>query len=124
MFWVDPEEADAGAVDAGAGDRPAPASVHLLPNYDELLIAFRDRSDAMDPALPQPARVAEAILAHVVVRDGLVVGGWKRRDGGASVAVAVDLLVDLAPEQRPRLRGEVDRFAAFLGRPVEVSGLD
>lgn len=57
---------------AVAFDRPA---VHLLPNYDELLIAFRDRTDAADPLLPEPARVAEAILAHIVVRDGLVVGG-------------------------------------------------
>ena len=63
--------------DSEAPVAPSPAVVHLLPNYDELLIAFRDRTDAMDPGLPPPARVAEEILAHVIVRNGLGVGGWR-----------------------------------------------
>lgn len=106
----------------GAADRAA--TVRLLPNYDELLVAFRDRSDAIDPGLPEPARVPEAILAHVVVRSGLVVGAWRRRDGPRSIAVAVNLRVPLSRDERRLLTAEADRLAAFLGRPVEVSALD
>ncbi len=121
-YWTDPGEPPGDGTQPGV-DLEGPA-VHLLPNYDELLIAFRDRSDAIDPNLPAPARVAEAVLAHIVVRDGLVVGGWRRRDGGKSVGVTFDILVELAPEEGAALRAAVDRFASFLGRPVEVSGLD
>jgi hypothetical protein len=99
-------------------------SVRLLPNYDELLVAFRDRSDAIDPELPDPERVPEAILAHVVVRNGLVVGAWRRRDGPRSLAVAIDLRVPLSPDERRLLATEVDRLGTFLGRTVEVAGLD
>jgi hypothetical protein len=116
-FWLDPNE----------GPRvrePGDPTVHLLPNYDELLVAFRDRSDAMDPALPTPARSAAEILAHVIVRNGLVVGGWKRRDAGASTAITMDQLVRLTPEERAALRANVSRLEAYLGHPVEVSGLD
>jgi len=117
-FWVDPQE--------GSGHRRGDLSpsVRLLPNYDELLVAFRDRTDAMDKDLPPPARVAAEILAHVVVRDGLVVGGWTRKDGGPTIAISIDLLVRLTSEERAALERAVDRFRAFIGRRVEVAGLD
>jgi hypothetical protein len=101
-----------------------PPSVHLLPNYDELLVAFRDRSDAMDPNLPPPARAAAEILAHVVVRNGLVIGGWSWKDAGGSTAVAVEPKVALDAPQRAAIGTAIARLEAFLGRPVEVSGLD
>jgi hypothetical protein len=101
-----------------------PPAVHLLPNYDELLIAFRDRTDAIDPALPGPARVAEAVLAHIVVRDGLVVGGWRRAEERGRMRLTIDLLVPLDPAERRAFAGAVERLRSFLGRPVEVTGLD
>jgi len=98
--------------------------VHLLPNYDELLIAFRDRTDAMDPALPPPARVTQVILAHIIVRNGLGVAGYRRRDEKALTRLSIDLLVALDPAEKAALRAAADRFATFLGRPVETVGLD
>jgi hypothetical protein len=98
--------------------------VQLLPNYDELLIAFRDRDDHLDPALPEPARVAQVVLAHIVVRDGLVVGGYRRRDESEVTRLAVDALIHLGSLERAGVRAAAERFAAFLDRPVEVTGLD
>ena len=118
-LWASPTS-EAAVEDAPAGE-PA---VHLLPNYDELLIAFRDRTDAVDPALPDAARVAEAILAHVVVRDGLVVGGWRRSDQGTVVRAAIDLLVALDAGERQALEQAVRNLERFLGRAVEATGLD
>jgi hypothetical protein len=117
VFWLGP--GDGGA--APAIERP---TVRLLPNYDELLIAFRDRSDAMDPDLPPPARVAAEILNHVIVRDGLGVGGWRRVEAKPALRVELNLLVGLDAAELAALDGEVERLSAFLGRPVEVTGLD
>jgi len=111
--------ADSGVV------RPIPHPVvRLLPNYDELLVAFRDRTDALDPQLPPPARAAEEILNHVVVRDGLVVGGWRRRDERSAFHAELNLLVALDSGERQALTAEVHRLSAFLGKPLEVTGLD
>ena len=114
-FWASPTE-------------PAPRFtsplLQLLPNYDELLIAFRDRTDHMDPRLPSAARVAQVVLAHIVVRDGLVVGGYRRRDEGSHTSLRVDALIELDRSERAGVQAAVDRFATFLGRPVEVVGLD
>jgi hypothetical protein len=122
-FWVAPGPAS-GSV---SGSRPAPAvasTVHLLPNYDELLVAFRDRSDGLDPDLPARARVAEEILNHVIVREGLMVGRWRRPLASGAAGIRLDPLVPLDSDERRLLAAAVERYAAFLGRPVEVAGLD
>jgi len=111
-FWV-----SRSAPDAPKLDRPM---VHLLPNYDELLVAFRDRTDAMDPALPPPARIAQVILAHVITRGGLVVGGWRRLDDGSTVRLEPNVLVELGYDEREALNGAVSRLETYLGRRVEV----
>ena len=114
-FWLSPMQ---------PVPRFRPPVVHLLPNYDELLIAFRDRTDAMDPALPPPARVAQVVLAHIVVRDGLGVAGYRRRDEESTTMVSIDQLVELDSAEKAGIRAAADRFEAFLGRPVELTGLD
>jgi hypothetical protein len=118
-FFVSPSWP--GPVASPADDQP---SVHLLPNYDELLIAFRDRTDGMDPELPPPARVAAEILNHVIVRNGLAVGGWRRTDDGRRLRVELNPLVPFTKAERLALQGAVERLAAFLGRPVDATGLD
>jgi hypothetical protein len=119
-FWSAPGAAGSAGAAAAFG-RPR---VHLLPNYDELFVAFRDRSDGLDPELPPPARVAAEILNHVVVRDGLGVGGWRRSEERGTFRVELNLLVGLDSAERRALSDEVARLAAFLGKPVEVTGLD
>jgi hypothetical protein len=115
-FWASPDGPEPERMDGPV--------VHLLPNYDELLIAFRDRSDAADPELPAPARVAQVILAHVIVRDGLVVGGWRRIDEGSSVRIEPSVLVGLGEEEQAALAVAIRRFETYLGRPVQVAAPD
>jgi hypothetical protein len=111
--------------DDPAEGRPAPApTMHLLPNYDELLVAFRDRADGLHPLLPPGARVAEEILNHVIVRDGLVVGRWQRPTVASGPVVRLEPRVSLDADDRARLRSAVARYAAFLGRKLEAIGLD
>lgn len=113
-FWVAPAE-----------PAVAPArTMHLLPNYDELLVAFRDRSDGLHPALPAGVRVAQEILNHVIVRDGLVVGRWYRPTLASGPVVRLEPRVELDADDRRRLRAAVDRYAAFVGRELGVTGLD
>ena len=114
-FWIAPDAMPAMA-------DTIPPVVHLLPNYDELLVSFRDRTDAMDPGLPPAARVAQVILAHVIVRDALVVGGWRRLDEGKAIRIEPDLLVPLDEIELAALRGAVRRFETYLGRPVQWPG--
>jgi winged helix DNA-binding protein len=118
-FWLSPTSAT-------ARERLQSKLVQLIPNYDELLVGFRDRSDASDPKLPAELRVAQVILGHVVVRNGHVVGRYRRRDepGARATALDVSLAVPLDSEERAALRGAAERFAKFLGREVTTTGVD
>jgi hypothetical protein len=128
-FWA--ADAADGAGDADGAGSPtdhsrAPGAaprIHLLPNYDELLVAFRDRTDALDPALPPPHRVAAEILDHVIVRDGLVVGRWRRPSANGG-PLALEPRVPLAGDERELLARAVERYSTYVRRPIEVAWLD
>lgn len=98
--------------------------LHLLPNFDELLVAFRDRGDAIDSGLPTEARTPEAIFTNVIARDGRVIGRWRRSPVTAPTAVVVEPLVPLRAADRDPLAAAVQRYASYLVRPLEMTGLD
>jgi len=123
-FWTadtGPEAGEASTAGPSVSDGP---SVQLLPNYDELLVAFRDRRDALDPSLPGWARTAGEIFSNVIARDGLVVGRWMRTIGAGPIRLVVDARVDLGHDERAGVVAAAERYAAFAGREVELAGLD
>lgn len=97
-----------------AGTEPQdPPPVLLLPNYDEYLVAYTDRSDVFDEAHRRllDAR-GEPIMQHVVVADGVVAGTWRVRTRGARLEVTATLF--RAPTRR--IRHGVEQGAAAFGR--------
>lgn len=92
-------------------DKPVGAArtgrLYLLPNFDEFLVAYADRSASYDGAEKNLA------LANTVVLDGRVVGTWKRAFKGQGVQVHVKLF-GKAP--RAAIEAEVRRFGTFLDR--------
>ncbi|MDQ3998173.1 MAG: winged helix DNA-binding domain-containing protein, partial [Gemmatimonadota bacterium] len=69
-YWVDPSL---------RARSTTPPTAHLLPNYDEYFIGFRDRG-AIGRRLQSVDLVTggDALTAYVVAVDGQLVGGWKR----------------------------------------------
>ena len=101
--------------------RKRTGSMHLLPNYDEYFIGFRDRS-AFGERLGHTASITggTALVPHVIVSDGQLVGVWKRTFDKNRVRVALSLMTKLATVEQQRLRKAVDRFAAYLGVPAQI----
>lgn len=97
-------------------------AVHLLPNYDEYFIGFKDRS-----AIGQVAREAgirsddPSLIAHIILLDGQIVGGWRRTVTKNAVILEQNLFVDLTRSAQRALAQEVDRFSEFLQLPVELA---
>ena len=102
---------------------PSP-QVLLLPNYDEYLIAFKDRSFFFDPErLSKLDRPENVFSNHIVVLDGRVIGGWRRTLDARSATVEGRVLQALRAEERAAFAAEAQRFAAFLGREAAVHQL-
>jgi hypothetical protein len=110
--------------DPGRQGRPrARAVLHLLPNYDELTVAYRDHATAIDPrARSVFGGWAAGVLGNVVALDGQIVGSWRRSPSKNAIHVAVNLAVELSGAERDALGDAADRFARFLGSPVTLTG--
>lgn len=95
--------------------RAASSVVHLLPNYDEFFIGFRDRG-AIGQRLKDVKLVTggNALIAHVVTIGGQLVGGWKRTQREGATSVDLSLLTPLAGAEATRLAARVREFERFV----------
>ena len=101
----------------------ASPSVHLLPNYDEYFIGYKDRS-AIGQRLGSAKAVTggNALIAHVVFVDGQLVGGWRRVLEKQAVVVELELVTRLTRVERARVAAAARRFGEFLELPVTLRG--
>jgi len=97
-----------------------PGTIHLLPNYDEYLGSYADYEPIFDPSLPRARTIADVLGVHIVVRDGLVVGGWKRKVDGTRAVIDMTILLPLSKRDERGLEQVVEAYGRHLGVPVEV----
>ena len=110
--------ADYWYADGPAPRRTRTPPAHLLPNYDEHFVGFRDRSAVLQAMGPAAARWSAAPPRHVVAVDGQLVGGWKRTLHRSRVDVTLDLLAPLDAARRRAVDDAVARYGVFLGLPT------
>lgn len=105
--------------------RPASRAAHLLPIYDEFLIAYKDRSASyVAPAATQRPAGNIAFTSPLVL-GGRVVATWRRAQAGdGGVDVAVQPFAALGPAARRAVSRAANHYAAFLGQPVRVTGME
>jgi hypothetical protein len=100
---------------------PAAAAndAHLLPNYDEYIVAYRDR----DIIVGTPRRPAEGprnsdVFAHALVIGGRLAGAWTKAERRDGVSVDVVSRRRLTPADRRALAAAVQRYGRFLQQAV------
>ena len=95
-----------------------PPATFLLPNYDEYLIAYKDRQ-LLQPASAKAPATPDA-FAHPLVVDGRLAGIWRRRVSGAKTAVEVVIQMPLTPKQRKAVTEAAERLKAFSGEGLSL----
>jgi Winged helix DNA-binding domain len=123
---VDGQEYWAGAGGAGPADT---ALAHLVPNFDEYTVGYRDRSAVLDPAYPfdprsfsffREASPMGGLLSNIVTFGGRLRGAWSRALRGSDrVRVEVMPLAALPGEEAEAIDSAAERYARFLGRRLE-----
>jgi hypothetical protein len=89
---------------------------HLLPNYDEYFIGFRDRSAfavRLRSAGIEPR--IDALSGHLLAIDGQIVGGWNRTFRGKTAVIRLKLLQRLKAVETRAVAKAVENFGEFLG---------
>lgn len=102
---------------SGADAAPAgkPDGAHLIPTYDELVVAYKDQR--MVYAAPPPE---EGLGPRPILIDGRAVGSWTRTLGSNSATVDATLHAMVSRAGLRKLEEAVERFGGFLGLPVEL----
>lgn len=111
QYWLSPSV---------AGISFSSPSVWFLPNYDEYLVSYKDRSAAMDEeSIEYPkgdiAR-EDVIFSHSIVIDGIVVGHWKRFLKKDEVWIETRLLRPVSGPEREAIAEAAQRYSDFLGK--------
>ncbi len=108
------------APSATAARLPDP-TIHLLPNYDEYLIAYRDHTASLDARTRTGSPDLYDVLSrHMIVLNGEVIGGWRNVLNKNEVDVETRLLAPLSEAQRVALAAAAQRYDRFVGLPVTV----
>jgi hypothetical protein len=101
---------------AGSARAPRIAGpvVHLLPNYDEYLIAYKERSAAFDRERIAVLGRRENVLSnHLITLNGEVIGSWRRDASRAGAGIETTLIARLNAAERKALKAAEERLARF-----------
>ncbi len=110
-----------------AGSQPLPRrtaapTAHLLPIYDECLIAYKDRDPVAKRMMDRTsADSGRDTFANLVLLDGRLAGTWRATAGSKSVAIEVGLYRRPAAGEIDRLEEQGRRYGRFIESPVTVS---
>jgi len=99
-------------------------SAHLLPNYDEYFIGYKNRNAIGDRLGHVNAVIGgDARISNVVIVDGQLVGGWKRMVDKKRIMVDMVLWCRLTAAEKGRVAAAGEAFSKFVDAPCEIRGL-
>jgi len=95
--------------------------LHLLPGFDEYLLGYKDRSAALHADHSQKIIPGgNGMFFPTMVRDGRIVGTWKRDWGNQSVNVSLHPFERLDAKTGKSMAKQAAAYAAFVQRPLQL----
>jgi hypothetical protein len=95
---------------------------HLLPIYDEYLVAYRDREVVPHgPGVIASGSPAPVTFRHALVIAGQVAGTWRLTKSSKLVALEATAMRRLSERERLGLASAARRYESFHGAPVKLS---
>jgi len=90
--------------------------VHLLPNYDEYIVGYTDRSAIFDSVHAEHLDARHnPLFNHTLVSSGRIVGTWMRSLARDSLTVSAKPFESMASAEAKGFRQAAKRFAKFSG---------
>ena len=96
------------------------SSVFFLPAFDEYTVSYKDRSTVFDSQWHKNAITSNGIFKPIIVRDGLVIGIWKRTVKKNNVVVEVEFFDPADALEQGVMEKAVAGFGRFWGLEVVV----
>lgn len=94
--------------------------IHLLPNYDEYFVGFRDREMLQGKLKVVDKDIKEVLYRHIAFLDGEIIGGWKSILKKDSVEVEIEFLVPVNQTIKTEIKKTLKTYEKFLQIPVSL----
>jgi hypothetical protein len=96
-------------------------TVHLLPAFDEYIIAYKDRSASLVYEHHKKAVSNNGVFRPVVVINGLVKGIWKRTLKKDTALIQLSLFHRVNKKEMKGIEMAAERYGEFLRKKIAVS---
>ena len=106
-----------------AGDTPrrvAPPAAVLLPPFDEFLVAYRDRADALAPEDAARVNAGGGVLSPCVLLGGLVAAIWRRTIDRRGAAIEIRPFRPFTGREEGAIRVAAKGWADFHGIALTI----
>jgi len=103
---------------ARAAEPEKTSEAHLLPPFDEMLVAYRDRSASLSALHRHHMDSKNGFMHPTVMVDGQVVGTWGRTTTPRGTNLAVMPFFPFPPAMRRAIAAAAERYSHYLGTPV------
>ncbi len=88
-------------------------AVHLLPAFDEFIIAYADRSASLPAPIAKGVVSSNGIFRAAISVDGSVVGLWTRESAKAGVHITMNILAGMKRPAKTALDAAAAAYASF-----------
>jgi hypothetical protein len=100
-----------------------PAGARLLPNFDEYIVGYADRSAQCGSSTASKPAAMNVLFKHTIVLGGTIVGTWRRSVQKDALTIEVEPLATLGRTERRLVVTAVEQYGRYAGKPVEIRGL-
>jgi hypothetical protein len=92
------------------------STIHLLPAFDEYTVAYKDRSDVLNPAYRQQS--GNGIFKPTIVINGQIAGTRERTLSKDKVLVTIHPFTILNKRSQDLIKAEARRYARFVDKEL------
>ncbi len=96
------------------------STTFLLPAFDEYVIAYRYRSTLLDPVYSRQVISKNGIFYPVMVKNGQVIGTWKRTFKKDQVVVELNPFTPINQAMKNEFVLLAEEFARFTGNFASI----
>jgi hypothetical protein len=97
------------------------STAHLLPNFDEYTVAYRDRAAVHGDGPFDPSLFSfGSVLSNVVTISGRVRGAWRKANARGELQLELRLLGRMPPAEMAAVEAAGQKMGRFLERPVQL----
>jgi hypothetical protein len=96
-------------------------TAHLLPSFDEYIVAYKDRSAVLSPEHTKLHNSGNGVFNPTMIMNGRVVGTWKRALKKDALVVTLSPFAKLKQAETRAFAPAANRYGEFLGASVVLA---